>query len=102
MNIVSGILLGIIFLQDPGIYFYVSNISTAQEELLILTARLESLVFIVLVFIFQQFVFLGFGAFYKGMKSQGVIRKKYFLLSAGLFLAVISAIIEFLLVLIMQ
>jgi len=100
VNILCGIVLAVIYIQDPGQYWYISNLSAIQEEFLIFSARINIFVIIVLFFIFQQFIFLGFGAFYKGLQSKGIIRRKYFLLSYGQFLATTSAIIEFIITLV--
>jgi len=97
VNMLCGIVLTIIFLQNPGSHFYITNLSTAQEELLMFSAEINIFIIVVIIFIFQQFIFLGVGAFYKGLQSKGVIRKKYFLLSYGQILATSSAIIEFIL-----
>ena len=95
INILCGIILSIVYLQDPGKFWYISNLSNIQEEFLIFSANISPFIIIVLFFIFQQFIFLGFGAYYKGMQSEGIIRRKYVLLSYGQILATTSAIIEF-------
>jgi len=102
VNILCGIILSIIYIQDPGKYWNISNLSTAQEEFLIFSANINVFIIIVLFFILQQFIFLGFGAFYKGMQSEGIIRRKYFLLSYGQILATTSAIIEFIITLVIM
>jgi len=95
VNILCGIILSIIYIQDPGKYWNISNFARVEEEFLMFSANINVFIIIVLFFIFHQFIFLGFWAFYKGMQSEGIIRKKYFLLSYGQILATISAIIEF-------
>ncbi len=97
INILAVIILGPIFLLNPEIYFTISNSLIASEELVIYTVEFNIFVLVVMIFISQQFFFLGFGAFYKSLTSKGVIRRKYFLLGLGLVLAVISLLVEFLL-----
>jgi hypothetical protein len=52
------------------------------------------LFFISFIYTLSTLFFLGFGYFFKGIKSEGVIRKKYFFLSLGFILDSIFPILE--------
>jgi len=68
------------------------------ESIIDATIIIPSPAFIIMVaFLLGGWILNGFGFFYKGIQSKGIIKKKYFLLSAGFNIFILSTALEVLL-----
>ncbi len=93
--IVLGIILEIFLFINPQAAVTYDLPATPGEDLINDNLVLESIPFImVLIFLVSIIVVLGFGFLNKGIKSTGVIRKKFLYLSIGAFMYTIGGILD--------
>jgi len=93
------IILGIIFELLVFLYtmdsFNFSLPDYPGENVIDASIIIPSPAFIIMViFLLGGWILNGFGFYYKGIHSEGVIRKKYYLLSIGFNIFIISTILE--------
>ncbi len=82
--IILGILFGVVFLMNlQGTYYCISP-QQPGEDLIDVNLNFVSLLFTLVFILFVLIViFVGFGTLYKSIKSEGLIKKKLFLISLG-------------------
>ena len=94
MSLILGIIFEIFMFLDTTASFEFVYPATSGEDLIdmdiIFNSPLGILFFIIMTFM----VIIGFGLLYKGIQSEGVIRKKFLFISIGTFIIIICAAIE--------
>lgn len=87
-------LLVLIFdFDNTGVFIYPPN---PGSDLLLFTFKLETFAFFTVMFSYLSIViFLGFGFLYKGIRSAGLLRKKFLFLSFGFTLFSIGWVLFF-------
>lgn len=85
-------ILILFFPYDSAFVIYPGN---SGEELLELTIVVGSpLFYFTLFLVLTELIFFGFGFLYKGVKSSGIVRKKFYYLSLGFFVIVFSGFLD--------
>jgi len=89
------ILLEVLIFLDPINSFTYNNPESSERDLIhssIAIGTPVALVFI--IYIIHVFIFVGVGFLKKALESEGIIRKKFFMLSLGAFIHSIAAILD--------
>ena len=96
--IVLGIIFELLVFLNTMNSFTFAMPDNPGENIIDASTIIPSPAFIIMVaFLLGGWILNGFGFFYKGIHSEGIIRKKYFLLSVGFNIFIISMALEVLL-----
>jgi len=96
--IVLGIIFELLVFLNTMSSFTFDMPDNPGENIIDASTIIPSPAFIIMVaFLLGGWILNGFGFFYKGIHSEGIIRKKYFLLSVGFNIFIISTALEVLL-----